>query len=96
MSFIMDRFYLLFDAVLALLALGMFLGLVRAIAGPRLSDRIMGINIAGSLCTVSLAVLSVFLSEDWLLDVCLIYCMISFLAVAVITSVSGGRKGDGK
>ena len=62
--------------------------LLRAIRGPRMADRILGINMTGSLTTAAIAVLAVLLEQSWLLDVCLIYCMISFLAVVVLAKVS--------
>ena len=74
--------------VLLLLTAGLFFSLLRAIRGPRMADRILGINMTGSLTTAAIGVLAVFLDQSWLLDVCLIYCMISFLAVVVLAKVS--------
>ena len=75
-------------AVLFLLTAGLFFSLLRAIRGPRMADRILGINMTGSLTTAAIAVLAVLMEQSWLLDVCLIYCMISFLAVVVLAKVS--------
>ena len=75
-------------AVLFLLTAGLFFSLLRAIRGPRMADRILGINMTGSLTTAAIAVLAVLLEQSWLLDVCLIYCMISFLAVVVLAKIS--------
>lgn len=74
--------------VLLLLTAGLFFSLLRAIRGPRMADRILGINMTGSLTTAAIAVLAIYLDQSWLLDVCLIYCMISFLAVVVLAKVS--------
>ena len=74
--------------ILFLLTAGLFFSLLRAIRGPRMADRILGINMTGSLTTAAIAVLAVYLEQSWLLDVCLIYCMISFLAVVVLERVS--------
>ena len=75
-------------AVLFLLTAGLFFSLLRAIRGPRMADRILGINMTGSLTTAAIGVLAVLLEQSWLLDVCLIYCMISFLAVVVLAKIS--------
>ena len=75
-------------AVLFFLSLGLFFSLIRAMRGPRIADRILGINMAGSLTTAMIAVLALLLEQSWLLDVCLIYCMISFLAVVVLAKIS--------
>ena len=74
--------------VLFLLTAGLFFSLLRAIRGPRMADRILGINMTGSLTTAAIGVLAVLLEQSWLLDVCLIYCMISFLAVVVLAKIS--------
>ena len=74
--------------VIAVLAFLIFLSLVIAIKGPRRSDRIMGINIIGSFSIAAIAVLAILLEESWLLDICLVYCLISFLAVVVLTKIS--------
>lgn len=88
-------FYLLM-AVLLCLAAGLFLSLIRTIRGPRMADRIMGVNMAGSLSTAAIAVLAVMLDQSWLLDVCLIYCMISFLAVVVLAKISIASHEEGE
>lgn len=74
--------------ILFLLTAGLFFSLLRAIRGPRMADRILGINMTGSLTTAAIAVLAIYLDQSWLLDVCLIYCMISFLAVVVLAKIS--------
>ena len=85
-----EWFHYFLIGVLFLLTAGLFFSLLRAIRGPRIADRIMGINMTGSLTTAAIAVLAVYLEQSWLLDVCLIYCMISFLAVIVLTKVYMG------
>lgn len=85
-------FRTLLTVTLALLVTGLFFGLIRAIRGPRRADRILGINMIGSLSTASLAVIAVLLKEPWLLDVCLVYCLISFLAVVMLARIHIIRK----
>lgn len=89
------QFYLLVSVLLCLAA-GLFLSLIRTIQGPRMADRIVGVNMAGSLSTAAIAVLAVMLDQSWLLDVCLIYCMISFLAVVVLAKVSIASHEEGE
>lgn len=78
--------YLWLGALLCL-AVGMLFGLLRAMRGPRVADRIMGINMIGTMSVLALAVLAFYLKQSWLLDVCIIYAMISFLAVVVLTHI---------
>ena len=83
----MSAFDFLYFAALLILAAGLFFALLRAVRGPRIADRIMGINMIGTMVSVTLAILSVWLRQSWLLDVCLLYAMISFLAVVVLAKV---------
>ena len=83
----MSAFDYLYIIALMALALGLLFALLRAIRGPRIADRIMGINMIGSMVSVTLAILSVWLRQSWLLDVCILYAMISFLGVVVLAKV---------
>ena len=44
-------------------------------------------NMMGSITIVMIAIMSFLLKEDYLMDICLIYAMVSFLAVVVISKV---------
>ena len=72
---------------LIILALMLFPCLIRAIRGPRIADRLMSVNMMGTLVMVMIAILALLLHEGYLVDVCLVYAMISFLAVVVLTKV---------
>lgn len=95
----LDQAYgILFVAVLVILAIMIILCLVRAIMGPRIADRIVATNMMGTIVMVTIAMLAIMLDEGYLVDICLIYAMISFLAVIVLTKVYMGvyreKKGE--
>ena len=46
--------------------------LIRSVIGPRIADRIIAVNMTGTLIIMIIAVLSVYLDESYLVDVCLI------------------------
>ena len=73
----------MYIAVLVILAVMLFVCLIRAVRGPRVADRIVAVM-------VMIAVLSLLLKEGFLVDICLIYAMVSFLAVVVISMVYMG------
>ena len=50
----------------------------------------MAVNMMGTMVMVIIAVLAVMMQEGYLVDICLIYAMISFLAVIVLTKVYMG------
>lgn len=80
----------LYISVMIGLALCIFCCLIRAVRGPRTMDRILAINMIGTLSIIIIAILSLYLKESFLLDVDLIYAMLSFLAVVVLTKVYMG------
>lgn len=75
---------------LLVLSVMLFACLIRAIRGPRIADRIVAINMMGTMVMVMIAVLSLLLKEGYLVDICLIYALVSFLAVIVLTKVYMG------
>ena len=84
----MEKYYAyLYLCALFCLAVGLAFGLLRAIKGPRVADRIMGINMIGTISLLSIAILAALLDQGWLLDVSIIYGMISFLAVVVLAHI---------
>ena len=79
-----------FIGALIFLAIMVFLCLIRAVMGPRVADRIVAVNMMGTMVMVIIAILALLLKEGYLVDICLIYAMISFLAVIVLTKVYMG------
>ncbi len=80
----------LFVIALIFLAVMVVLCLIRAIIGPRVADRIVAVNMMGTMVMVIIGILALMLEEGYLVDICLIYAMISFLAVIVLTKVYMG------
>ena len=72
---------------LFVLAVMLFACLIRAVKGPRIADRIVAVNMMGTMVMVIIAVMALFLNESYLVDICLIYAMVSFLAVVVLAKV---------
>ena len=60
---------------------------IRSIIGPRSTDRIMSVNMLGTMTISSIAILSFLLNEGYLADVALIYAMIRFVAVLMMASM---------
>ncbi len=80
----------MFTGVLIVLAVLILLCLARAIIGPRIADRIVAVNMMGTMVIVMIAILALMLGEGYLADICIIYAMISFLAVIILTKVYMG------
>lgn len=89
-SALAQAYHVLFVAALIFLAIMVVLCLIRAIIGPRIADRIVATNMMGTMIMVIIAILALMLHEGYLVDICLIYAMISFLAVVCLTKVYMG------
>ena len=96
-----QAYQIFFTIVLCILACIVILCLIRAIIGPRIADRIVATNMMGTIVMVIIAMLAVHMQEGYMLDICIIYALISFLAVIVLTKVYMGaylekKKGEEK
>ena len=92
-----EAYQLLYSAVFLALVLLAGCMLIRAMIGPRITDRLLSINMLGTMVISGIAVLSRLLDESYLVDVALIYAMISFLAVMMLAEVyipAARRKGE--
>ena len=76
--------------ILIFLSIMLILVLIKACLGPSVADRIVCINMMGTMVMVMIAVLAILLKEGYLVDICIIYAMISFLSVIVVTKVYMG------
>ncbi len=74
-------------AVIVILSILVFFCLIRALKGPEISDRVICVNMIGTLVIIIISVLTVLLDESWLADIAAVYAMISFLAVVVLTKI---------
>ena len=85
---VLDKAYQsIFWVVLIVLAVLLFMCLIRAIKGPRVADRLVAVNMMGTMVMVMITVLALLLKESYLLDIGLIYAMVSFLAVVMLSKV---------
>lgn len=93
---LIQQYSALFYGILSVLALMLVLCLVRAVIGPRIADRLIAVNMMGTMVMVMIALLAVVKDQGYLVDICLIYAMISFLAVVVLTRIYTGVYREAK
>ena len=87
---LINRFDWIFHGILSVLAVLLILCLIRAVIGPRIADRLVAVNMITTMVTVIITILAVLKGEGYLVDICLIYAMISFLAVVVLSRIYTG------
>ena len=90
MALLIQQYEWLFYGILIILALFLLLSLIRAVVGPRIADRLMAVNMMGTIVMVMIAILAVIKDQSYLIDICLVYAMISFLSVVVLTRIYTG------
>ncbi len=78
---------ILLGVIMVVLALCLLASLIRAILGPRFTDRIVAINMIGTQTILLICILSFLIGEQYLVDISLIYAMISFLAVVAMVNL---------
>ena len=87
----MNNLYeILYTAALVVIGLLVIACLVRAIRGPRIADRVIAANMIGTLVVITICILSFVMNEGYLVDIAMIYTMLSFLAVVLLTKVYMG------
>lgn len=77
----------LYFIVCIVLACFLFVCLVRAIKGPRIGDRLVAVNMMGTMIMVMICVVAFMLNEDYLIDVAIVYAVLSFLANVLLCKV---------
>ena len=59
--------------------------LLRAILGPRFTDRVVAINVIITQMIIMIAIFSCLFRERNFLDIAIVYAMIGFLAVVILS-----------
>ncbi len=72
---------------LAVLGVLIVLTLFQTIKGKSITERMVPVNMAGTMAIVIMLILSVLLNESGILDTALLYALLSFLAVVVLSKV---------
>ena len=85
-----DIYNVLYTAALVIIGLLIIVCLIRAIRGPRIADRVIAANMIGTLVVITVCILSFVMNEGYLVDIAMIYTMLSFLAVVLLTKVYMG------
>ena len=72
-------------ACCCVLGVAVILCMIRAFKGPRFTDRVVANNMIGTITIAIMAILSVWMDADFLVDVCIVYALLSFIAIVVLT-----------
>lgn len=96
---VIERAYdILYTATLVCLGVVILCAIVRSVTGKRIVDRFIGINMVTTVTVMAIAVLAMLLKETYLIDVAIIYVILSFLALLILCKIYinlyAGKGGD--
>ena len=81
----------IFAVLLCLMLLEVVFCLVRALKGPRISDRVVALNVIGTIVVLMICMLSYLLEASFLVDVAILYAMLNLVGVIVLCRVAAVR-----
>ena len=79
---------------IAVLALLMLCLMYRVVKGPRFTDRILAVNAINTMITAIICLLSRYLGVAYLLDVALIYALLSFVGGTLLMRLLAAEKEE--
>jgi multicomponent Na+:H+ antiporter subunit F len=86
----------MFIAAMTAVLVAMSLALCRAILGPTIYDRILAINVFGTITVLFIAVFGFLTGRPEFLDIAIVYAMISFIVtIAILKFFEYGDMGRG-
>ena len=74
----------MFAAAMIAILLAMFMSLCRALLGPTLYDRLLAVNVLGTITVLFIAVLGFLTGRPEFLDIGLAYALINFIATIAV------------
>ena len=84
---ITNAYTVLYSAALVYLTLLMAVMLGRAVFVSGVVNRLIAVNMISTMVNAAILILASMLKENWLADVALIYTMISFVTVLILSRV---------
>lgn len=87
---VMTAYSMLYTGALIVIGIVLLLCLIRAAIGPRIADRLISINMMSTAVVIIIIILAFVMDEGYLTDVAMIYTMLSFLAVVLLTKIYVG------
>ncbi len=84
MTDLLKNIFIVYFTVLALL---LIFSLICAIKGPRFTDRIIAVNVVGTISTAVICAASVYIKEPFLTDIALVYALLNFLSVVILSRI---------
>ena len=85
-----------FLIILGIIGLGCIAALVYGVKSCRFTDKLVAVNLITTLSLNAVCMLAIYFRQDYVLDIALIYALLSFTAVVVLTKLLSGKNGGGE
>ena len=72
-------------ASLITLSLSIIAIFIRALVGPKVTDRIICVNMIGTKIIIIICIAAALLHEDFIIDVAIVYALVNFVSMVVLT-----------
>ena len=82
--FFLMTVFIVYFAVLSVL---LIFSLLRSIKGPRFTDRLVAVNVIGTVSTAAICIISIYVDEGFFVDIALVYALLNFLSVVILSHV---------
>ena len=80
------------EYVMYMLIIAIFIVFVRAIKGPTTPDRVLSVDTINSIVIALIVIFGVYYGNEMVLDVAIVYAMISFLGTIAISKHVMGKE----
>ena len=80
------------EYVLMMVGIAAAISLVRIALGPTVPDRVLAFDTLGSIVIAIIALLSLYFGNEMLIDIAIVYALLSLLANLSISKYLSGRK----
>lgn len=74
-------------ASMVFLSVTIFFCLLRGITGERFTDKILAVNVINVKVIILIIILGVFLEKSYLIDIAIVYAVISFLSIVILSRI---------
>ena len=82
----------IFEYCLIVLAAALILALLNGVRGKRFTDRVVALNVIGTIIVVQCCMMSLYLGHSYILDIAMVLAMLNFLSVVVLCRFSVARR----
>ena len=87
-----DPILTIFEYCLLVLSVALILALLNGVCGKRFTDRVVALNVVGTIIIVLCCMVALYLGHSYILDIALVLAMLNFLSVVILARLAIERR----